>query len=88
MAVLAPFVDKDADGFVSKDELADFLNHFGGVGAPSQAHQLDFSIQKVNLLPPLAHSYHPPFISAEAPRGRGLMMVAEHDPLHIGPCPL
>eukprot|EP00873_Tetraselmis_striata_P007444 jgi/Tetstr1/427708/TSEL_017833.t1 len=35
-ALLAPYVDEDADGFVTPDELTAFLNRFGAPTAPGQ----------------------------------------------------
>mmetsp|Transcript_34452 Transcript_34452/g.97623 ORF Transcript_34452/g.97623 Transcript_34452/m.97623 type:complete len:391 (-) Transcript_34452:18-1190(-) len=37
-AILAPFVDGNGDGFVTKDELAEFLSKFGGKISQSEGH--------------------------------------------------
>lgn len=44
-ALLAPYVDEDADGFVTPDEMTAFLNRFGGVKPPNQGY-LEAAVEK------------------------------------------
>jgi hypothetical protein len=49
-ALLAPYVDEDADGFVTPDEMTAFLNRFGGVKPPNQGY-LEAAVEKVGCFP-------------------------------------